>query len=67
MSAFAIAGLFLDIVAKAKKTYDQFRERAKQDGELTPEQEAKLDSREDALFGRYEHAAPPPPPERPGA
>lgn len=63
MSAFTIAGLLLSLVAQAKETYDKFRERAKQLGELTPEQETALDEREAATFGKYENAAPPPPPE----
>lgn len=63
MSAFAIAGLLLDLVGQAKGVYDKFKARAKQTGELTPEQETALDEREAAVFGKYENAAPPPPPE----
>lgn len=62
-AVFAIAGMLLGLVEQAKKTYDTFRERAKQTGELTPEQEAALDTREDAIFTKFENAAPPPAPE----
>ena len=62
-AAFAIAGMLLGIVEQAKKTYDAFKERAKQKGELTPEQETALDAREEEIFAKFENAAPPPAPE----
>lgn len=62
-AAFTIAGMLLGIIEQAKSTYDKFRERAKQKGELTPEQETALDAREEGIFAKYEKAAPPPAPE----
>lgn len=62
MGVFEILNLALEAIEVGKKAYNAFRERAAQNGELTPEQEAALDARADALFSRWENAAPPPAP-----
>lgn len=44
----------------------QLMARAKQDGEMTTEQEAALQAYANSVFAKYSHPAPPPPGVTPG-